>query len=210
MNENFFSRNKSEEIGPMGVRTTVERPEQPINRLGDDELNIMKSDFGKSNSDRNTKVDPYFMQEITDRILGPDSEAYTNELIELNMKYSPRVSKTGPSLYKEMKHVLSFSELNEGKTAKAAKKPFEKEVWDADKKETFRTTIKDFLRGKDCKVKQVGDDFEVHVDKEHVAQVMFRKDLVTVKKEGSKFGKDFKYTQLGEIKKELTSVIKSK
>jgi hypothetical protein len=126
MNENFFSRNKSEEIGPMGVRTTVERPEQPINRLGDDELNNMKRDFGRSNSDRSTKIDPYFMQEITDRILGPDSEAYTNELKELNMKYSPRVSKTGPSLYKEMNHVLSFSELNEGKTAKAAKKPFEK------------------------------------------------------------------------------------
>ena len=208
MNENFFSRKKSEEIGPMGVKTTVERPEQPINRLGDKELNIMKSDFGKSNSDRNTKVDPYFMQEITDRILGPDSEAYTNELKELNMKYSPRVSKTGPSLYKEMKHVLSFSELNEGKTAKAAKKPFEKEVWDTDKKETFRTTIKDFLKGKDCKVKQVGDDFEVHLDGDHLAQVMFRKDLITVKKEGSKFGKDFKYTQLGEIKKELTSILK--
>jgi hypothetical protein len=37
---------------------------------------------------------------------------------------------------------------------------------------------------------------------------MFRKDLVTVKKEGSKFGKDFKYTQLGEIKAEISSVIK--
>ena len=36
MNENFFSRKKSEEIGPMGVKTTVERPEQPINRLGDE------------------------------------------------------------------------------------------------------------------------------------------------------------------------------
>lgn len=208
MNKNFFSRKKSEEIGPMGIRKTIDRPEQPTNRLGDEELNNMKRNFGSSNSDRNTKVDPYFMQEITDRILGPDSEAYTNELKELNMKYSPRVSKTGPSLYTEMNHILSFSELNEGKTAKATKKPFEKEVFDADKKETFRTTIKDFLKGKDCKVKQVGDDFEVHLDNDHLAQVMFRKDLVTVKKEGTKFGKDFKYTQLGEIKKELTSILK--
>ena len=57
-------------------------------------------------------------------------------------------------------------------------------------------------------MKQVGDDFEVHVDNEHVAQVMFRKDKMTVKKEGSKFGKDFKYNQLGDVKKELTSLLK--
>jgi hypothetical protein len=108
-----------------------------------------------------------------------------------------------------MKHLKNFNELNEGKTAKAAKKPFEKEVWDADKKETFRTSIKDYLKGKDCKVKQVGDDFEVHSDEKHVAQVMFRKDLVTVKKVGAKFGKDFKYTELGKIKSEISSAIKS-
>ena len=107
-----------------------------------------------------------------------------------------------------MKHLKNFNELNEGKTAKAAKKPFEKEVWDADKKETFRTSIKDYLKGKDCKVKQVGDDFEVHCDDKHVAQVMFRKDLVTVKQVGVKFGKDFKYNELGKIKSEISNVIK--
>jgi hypothetical protein len=107
-----------------------------------------------------------------------------------------------------MKHLKGFNELNEGNTAKAAKKPFKKKVWDPDKKETFRKTIKDFLKGKDCKVKQVGDDFEVHVDKEHVAQVMFRKDLVTVKKVGAEWGKNFKYKELGKIKAEISSVIK--
>jgi hypothetical protein len=37
---------------------------------------------------------------------------------------------------------------------------------------------------------------------------MFRKDLVTVKKVGAKFGKDFKYTELGKIKAEISSAIK--
>jgi hypothetical protein len=37
---------------------------------------------------------------------------------------------------------------------------------------------------------------------------MFRKDKMTVKKEGSKFGKDFKFNQLGDMKKELTSILK--
>jgi hypothetical protein len=36
---------------------------------------------------------------------------------------------------------------------------------------------------------------------------MFRKDKMTVKKEGSKFGKDFKFNQLGDMKKELTKII---
>jgi len=31
---------------------------------------------------------------------------------------------------------------------------------------------------------------------------------MTVKKEGSKFGKDFKFNQLGDMKKELTSILK--
>jgi hypothetical protein len=101
-----------------------------------------------------------------------------------------------------MKHLNTFKTF-EGRTEKVTKEK------DSDIKiEQFRTSIKDFLKGKDCKVKQVGDDFEVHCDDKHVAQVMFRKDLVTVKKVGVKFGKDFKYTELGKIKAEISSSIK--
>ncbi len=101
-----------------------------------------------------------------------------------------------------MKYLNKFKTF-EGRTEKASKEK------DSDVKlEDFRTKVKDFLKVKDCKVKQVGDDFEVHVDNEHIAQVMFRKDKMTVKKEGSKFGKDFKYNQLGDMKKELTSILK--
>ena len=101
-----------------------------------------------------------------------------------------------------MKHLNTFKTF-EGRTEKASKEK------DLDiKLDDFRTKVKDYLKGKDCKVKQVGDDFEVHCDDKHIAQVMFRKDKMTVKKEGAKFGKDFKYNQLGDVKKELTSLLK--
>ena len=71
----------------------------------------------------------------------------------------------------------------------------------------FRDKIKDFLKSKDCKISQVGDDFEVHKNTEDIVIVMFRDDKMTVKKEGNKFGKNFKYNQLGDMKKELTKII---
>jgi hypothetical protein len=92
--------------------------------------------------------------------------------------------------------------ISEGKVEKSHKSK------DSDvKKETFRDKIKDFLKSKDCKISQVGDDFEVHKDTEDIVQVMFRNDKITIRKEGNKFGKEFKYNQLGDIKKELTKII---
>ena len=76
------------------------------------------------------------------------------------------------------------------------------------KMENFRDKIRDFLKSKDCKVKQVVTDFEIHCDGEHVGQVMFRRDKITIKKEGSKFGKDFKFNEMGDIKSELTRIVK--
>ncbi len=92
--------------------------------------------------------------------------------------------------------------ISEGKIEKAYKSK------DSDvKKEMFRDKIKDFLKSKDCKISQVGDDFEVHKDSEDMVQVMFRNDKITVRKEGNKFGKDFDYNQLGDVKKELSKII---
>jgi hypothetical protein len=90
----------------------------------------------------------------------------------------------------------------EGRTEKAYKSK------DSDvKKEAFRTKIKDFLKSKGCKISQVGDDFEVHLETEDILQIMFRNDKMTVKKESNKFGKDFKYNQLGDVKKEISRII---
>jgi hypothetical protein len=105
-----------------------------------------------------------------------------------------------------MRHLKRFNEILEGKTEKAYKSK------DSDvKKESFREKIEDFLKSKSCKVKKVGDDFEVYckyyTDWEYICQIMFRNDKMTVKKEGNKFGKDFEYNQLGDVKKELTKIL---
>jgi hypothetical protein len=75
------------------------------------------------------------------------------------------------------------------------------------KMENFRDKIKNFLKSRDCRVKQVGTDFEVHCDGEHVAQVMFRRNAITIKKEGTKFGKDFKFNEMGDIKSMLSKLV---
>lgn len=96
---------------------------------------------------------------------------------------------------------------NEGKAFKASRNPFGDKTKE-DKKDQFRKAVEDHIKDKGCKTKKVGDDFEIHADGEHVAQVMFRNDKVTVKKQGNKFGKDFEYNQLGKIKAEITDIIK--
>jgi hypothetical protein len=103
-----------------------------------------------------------------------------------------------------MKHLKSFNQLNEGKTEKGYKSK------DSDvKKETFRSKVKDHVKSKGCDIKQVGNDLSIYISKDHIAQIMFRDDKITVKKEGNKFGKDFKYDELGKIKSEISSIIKN-
>ncbi len=115
-----------------------------------------------------------------------------------------------------MKNLVSFN-LFEGKAEKAAKNPYGNKVKE-DKKDQLRKLVEDHIKNKDAKVKKVGDDFEIHYDGTHIGQVMFRDNAVTVKKklkkndreEGEKkdkFGKEFKYDELGKIKKEITSII---
>ena len=93
--------------------------------------------------------------------------------------------------------------LGEGKLMKS--KSVDSDV----KKEQFRDKVNSYVKSQDCKTKKVGDDFEVHLDDEHIAQVMFREDYIGVKKEGNKFPKEFGYDEFGKIKKELSSIIKS-
>ena len=107
-----------------------------------------------------------------------------------------------------MKNLLSFN-LFEGKAEKASKNPYGS-TGKEDKKDQLRKSVEDHIKTKDCKAKQVGDDFEIHCDQKqkHIGQVMFRNDVITVKKKGEKFGEEFKYNELGKIKSEITSVIK--
>ena len=93
--------------------------------------------------------------------------------------------------------------IDEGKLEKSTKQK------DLDvKMDGFRDKIKNYLKSKDCTVKQVGTDFEIHCDKKHVGQVMFRRDHIVVKKKGNKFGRDFGFDEMGRIKAELNKVIR--
>ena len=105
---------------------------------------------------------------------------------------------------------LIVESLNEGVAEKSVKTKDKHTEVKADKKDAFRKKVKDLVSSqKDCKVKQTGDDFEIHFCDEHIAQVMFRSDYVGVKKVGNKFPKEFGYEELGKIKSEITSIIKS-
>ena len=100
--------------------------------------------------------------------------------------------------------------LGEGVAEKSVRTKDKKTEVKADKKDSFRKKIKDVIESnKDCKTKQVGDDLEVHCCDEHIAQVMLRADYVGVKKIGNKFTKEFGYEELGKIKAEISSIIKS-
>lgn len=101
-----------------------------------------------------------------------------------------------------MKHLKTFN-LFEGVAMKSSKSG------DSDvKKEGFRTKIEDFIKSKKCSTKKVGNDFEIHCDGENIAQIMFRDEYISVKKNGNKFPKEFKYQEFGNIKKEITEIIK--
>ena len=74
------------------------------------------------------------------------------------------------------------------------------------KMDNFQDSVKKFLKGKDCKVRQVGDDFEVHSG-DTMIQIMFRKTGIKIKKEGDKFGKEFDFNEMGKIKSELNKML---
>jgi hypothetical protein len=95
----FFKRKKTNELMPMGVIKTVDRPVQSVIKLTDEQMKKLKSNTEKSVFTR--KVDPYFLQEISDRLYGPESNEYIDALIELNKKFKPRVGRTGHEIFKK-------------------------------------------------------------------------------------------------------------
>ena len=106
-----------------------------------------------------------------------------------------------------MKHLTTFK-LFEGVAFKAAKNKHGKEKSDENKKELMRGKIEGIIKSNKCQAKLIGNDFEIHCDGEHIAQVMFRDELIAVKRMGNKFPKEFKYDELGKIKTEIISIIK--
>lgn len=103
-----------------------------------------------------------------------------------------------------MKHLNTFA-LFEGVTEKASKKHDKNPI----KMDSMRKKVKDHIKSQGGDTKQVGNDLEVHLDKKYIAQVMFRKEYIGIKKEGSKFPKELGYNELGKIKSEISSIIKT-
>jgi hypothetical protein len=98
-NENWFRREKPEELKPMGTVTTVDRPKGEINRLSDSDMEKIKKTFSDKKL-HEPRINPYFIQEISDRLYGPDSDEYIKELTELNKRFRPRPGRTGHDIFK--------------------------------------------------------------------------------------------------------------
>jgi hypothetical protein len=85
---------KAGDIAPKGISKTIPRPtEEDIEKIAKNVENLRKT--------RPTapKVDNLFLQEISDRLYGPDSESYIEALKRLNKGFRPRPGKNGVEFY---------------------------------------------------------------------------------------------------------------
>jgi|688.fasta_scaffold487433_2 hypothetical protein len=97
---NFFKKRNSQSIiEPMRTIKVVERPVQPVNRLSEEQYVKLKIESEETKK-RYSTVDKYFIQEISDRLYGPESDNYIDALKELNKKFKPRVGRTGADIFK--------------------------------------------------------------------------------------------------------------
>jgi len=92
----FFKKEKEVYKGENFIKIleTIERPVGEVKRLSQEDLDKLKK-----SSQNDKKVDPYFLQEIIDRICGPDSDEYKLAILELNKKFKSRVGKTGKQIF---------------------------------------------------------------------------------------------------------------
>lgn len=100
LNKILKSQENHDGVKPMGVITTVPRPESPVNKLSDEERRLMNEKY-KQRKEAEQKLDAYFIQEISDRLYGPDSDEYISALRELNQKFRPRKGRTGPHIFRD-------------------------------------------------------------------------------------------------------------
>ena len=93
----IFKRKKKEltnDVIPKGVSRTLPRPtDEDLKRISDDVERLKKS------RPHLPKIDNLFLQDISDRLYGPDSEAYIEALKRLNKGFRPRFGKNGTDFY---------------------------------------------------------------------------------------------------------------
>ena len=110
-NESWFSKKINPEgisdITPRGVsRTSMPDQRNTSTGLSEEELEELKRTRSHK---QESQVDAYFMQEISDRLFGPDAEGYIQAIKELNQKFKPREGRTAnqfydPSISDERRH----------------------------------------------------------------------------------------------------------
>ena len=148
------------------------------------------------------------------RIKGIDLMTMKNLLKNKNKQndMKPRTSKVMNFDDFQKDQFSQVTKVKEGKTEKSAKpdKKVGKEgLRLTDKKENFRTEVKNLVKShKEFSVEQVGNDFSISKGDNHVVQVMFRDDYVGVKKAGNKFADEFKYNELGKLKLKINDILK--
>ena len=149
------------------------------------------------------------------RVKGLDLKALSNILKNKNKDtdMKPRTGKVMNFDDFQKGEVNQITKVKEGKAYKSSKpdKKIGKEgLRLTDKKENFRTEVKNLIKSHDeFSIKQVGNDLSINKDGEHILQVMFRDEYVGVQKVGNKFPKEFEYNELGKIKAEINSILKS-
>jgi hypothetical protein len=149
------------------------------------------------------------------RIKGMDLMAMKNMLKNRKNKdtdMKPRLGKVMNFDDFQKGEINTITKVKEGKAYKSSKpdKKIGKEgLRLTDKKENFRTEIRNLIKSHDMfSIKQVGNDLSVNKGDDHIIQIMFRDDYVGIKKSGTKFVDEFNYNELGKIKSEITNILK--
>lgn len=97
-----FTENwSSSEIRPRGVMSSTERPQIETGKIDPETLRKQKEEMQRNAQMYSKKVDPYFLQEVSDRLFGPDSEEYIIALKELNARFRPKEGRVGHDIFKE-------------------------------------------------------------------------------------------------------------
>lgn len=101
----------------------------------------------------------------------------------------------------------TVTRVKEGRIYKGAKLPHEGKEDFSNRKEDFRDKIENLLKSLDVNIDRIGNDFEASKN-EIIIQIMFRDNVISLKKEGDRYTKDFSYSQFGKVKSEIISIYK--
>lgn len=84
----------TDDLLPKGVSRTLPRPtEEDIEKISKIVEGMKKTKLITTN------VDSFLLQEISDRLYGPDSESYIEALKNLNKDFRPRYGRSGIEFY---------------------------------------------------------------------------------------------------------------